>query len=132
MNMTNPALLAFVAAIFGGAMAFAVAMQAKRSVSHWSFAIGMFALAAESIFASLGLNATSAETLVQWETCKLVAESFLPGLWLCFSLSYARGNSREFLKRWQVLLAGAFLVPVGLAAGFGSGLLTPQPLGSEE
>ena len=54
--------------------------------------------------------------------------SFLPGTWLIFSLSFARGNYREFLTRWRVLLAAAFVGPVGLAVFFSRRLiLAPGP-----
>ena len=42
----------------------------------------------------------------------LLAMSFLPGVWFCFSLSYGRGNHREFLARGRFLLGAAFLIPV--------------------
>ena len=49
--------------------------------------------------------------------------SFLPGIWLFFSLSYARGNYSEFLKRWRFVLAAAFLMPIGLVILFGNDLI---------
>ena len=49
--------------------------------------------------------------------------SFLPGTWLFFSLSYARGNYSEFLKRWRFVLAAAFLMPIGLVILFGDDLI---------
>ena len=51
-----------------------------------------------------------------------LALSLLPGIWLAFSLSYARGNAREFLTKWRLPMAGAFFLPVGLATVFREGL----------
>ncbi|HWF18462.1 MAG TPA: GAF domain-containing protein, partial [Verrucomicrobiae bacterium] len=120
--MSNAAWVAILAAVFGGAMALAVALQARRSVAHWTFAAGMLVLAVESIFTWLSLNAAGAneppEVVVRWETWRLMAGSRLPGLWLCFSLAYARGNSHEFLARWKPVLIIAFLAPLGLAIFF--------------
>lgn len=42
--------------------------------------------------------------------------SFLPGIWLLFSLTYARGNYRDFLKKWKFPLTIAFAVPVSCVA----------------
>jgi len=68
--------------------------------------------------------ATLADEVVYWQNWRLFAMSFLPSIWLFFSLSYARGNYREFLKRWRFLLAAAFLVPVGLSVFFRETLIT--------
>ena len=44
--------------------------------------------------------------------------SLLPGTWLLFSLTYARGNYREFIGRWRFALAAAFIAPLTLAVLF--------------
>jgi putative PEP-CTERM system histidine kinase len=61
--------------------------------------------------------------MVAWQNWRLIAMSFLPGVWLIFSLTYARGNYSEFLKRWRWFLAAAFVLPIGLAIVFGSDLI---------
>ncbi len=50
-----------------------------------------------------------------WQNWRLLTMSFLPAIWLLFSLSYSRGNAREFLAKWRWVIAAAFLLPVGLA-----------------
>jgi putative PEP-CTERM system histidine kinase len=50
-----------------------------------------------------------------------VAKSFLPGIWLTFSLTYSRANYRDFLVQSRWLLIGAFLIPLlSLAALYSS------------
>jgi putative PEP-CTERM system histidine kinase len=129
--MSSSAILAFVAALFGGAMALAVAWQARRSMAHWSFAGGMLVLASESGFACLGLD-TASQSVIQWETYRLMAASLLPGIWLLFSLSYARGNSAEFLRSWRFVIVAAFIVPIGLVCWFGEGLMAAQQVGPDQ
>src|ERR1700722_8181147 len=132
--MSNAVILAFVAAIFGGAMAFAVLWQERRSPAHWAFAAGMLVLAAESAFVCLSLDAGAAAgvaRVVQWENYKVMAGSLLPGVWLFFSLTYARGNSREFLTRWKYVLGAAFLIPIGIALVFHDGLVIAQHVGPD-
>jgi putative PEP-CTERM system histidine kinase len=41
--------------------------------------------------------------------------SLLPCVWLLFSLTYARGNSREFLRRWRYTLGASLALPALLA-----------------
>jgi hypothetical protein len=83
----------------------------------------MQALAIESVFDGISLNAFAPEKVVYWQTFASVARSFSPGCWLLFSLTYARGNYRVFLARWRFALAAAFLIPVAISVGSGTGVL---------
>jgi putative PEP-CTERM system histidine kinase len=115
MNIT--AVVAFIGAAFSGVLAFIVSWRG-RATARRSFAASMFVLAIESLFNGLAFDASFAEEKFFWEQCGLVAMSFLPGTWLFFSLSYGRGNYRDFLQRWRFALASAFLIPIGLAIVF--------------
>ena len=116
--MNTDQILVFAGALFSGALAFIVSWRERGSVAHWSFAAGMAVLAIESIFNGLSLNTTSVEEMVYWQDWGLISLSFLPGIWLLFSLSYGRGNYREFLDKWRIFLVLAFLLPVGLVVLF--------------
>jgi putative PEP-CTERM system histidine kinase len=116
-------VLVMLAAAFALLLALAVALKARRMVSHWSFVAGMLALAAESFFAWHCLRAETPQSLISWENCRLFAGALLPGCWLMFSLTYARGNSGEFLSRWRYLLIAIFLLPTGIATIFAGNLV---------
>ena len=116
MNIAS--ILAFAGALLSGALAFMVGWRERGSVAHRSFAAGMAVLAAESIFNGLSLDTTSPEDMVYWQNWGLMSLSMLPGIWLLFSLSYGRGNYREFLNRWRFFLILAFLMPMGLVVLF--------------
>ena len=120
--MNIPSQLLFLSASCSGAIAIGVLLRARRSVARWTFAVGMAVLAAESVCGGLTAGATSAEAMIHWQQWRLLALSLLPGIWLAFSLSYARGNAREFLTKWRLPMAGAFFLPVGLATVFREGL----------
>jgi putative PEP-CTERM system histidine kinase len=121
MNVTFA--LAISAAILGGTLALAVAVRAGRSVPRWAFVVGMLLLAAESVFSAMSDDAVLPGEMVHWEIFRLVVMSFLPGVWLVFSLSYSRGNAREFLaKSWWVLTA-ALVLPAGLVIFFREDLI---------
>lgn len=129
--MTNAgAILALAGAFFGSALAAAVLWQERRSLAHWAFAAGMLAFAAESAFTFQSVDALRLEGMVDWQTRKLIAMSFLPGIWLFFSLSYGRGNYQEFLSRWRYVLIVAFVLPVGLAFWCRDDLIVGRKLGT--
>ena len=122
--MSHASIIAFGSALFGGGMALATTFKARRSLPHWSFVAGMAALAAESLFSGLAANSVLLETVAYWQGYTFLAMAFLPGCWLCFSLTYARGNYREFLARWQLALAAAFITPLVLALFFPDEVIT--------
>ena len=117
--LNTAAMLAFASAIFCGVVAVTVIWNERRSLVHLMFVAGMGLLALESIFCGLSWQAEAAswDRAVYWQGCKLYTDSFLPGVWLFFALSYGRGNYREFLTRWKYLLLAAFIVPLGVAVG---------------
>jgi len=111
-------VLALAAATFSAALAVAAACQKRRSLATWCFSAGMLTFALESLFGAIGHDALVPERVAFWETLTLVTKSFLPGIWLCFSLTYSRGNSREFPAKSRFLVLAAFLVPVGVSLVF--------------
>jgi putative PEP-CTERM system histidine kinase len=121
--MNNAVILAFAGASFSGALALVFAWYERRSIAHLSFVAGMAVLAVEGVFGGLTASATLPDEMVHWQIWRLLAMSFLPGIWLLFSLSYGRGNHREFLIQWRFLLGAAFLIPLILTGFFRDGLI---------
>src|ERR1039457_2412886 len=107
--MSPASILAFAACFCAGGLASAVAWYERRSIVHWAFAAGMAALAVESLFFGLSADAEVLDAAAHWQFLGMVAMSFLPGFWLFFSLTFARGNYREFLARWRLVVAAAFI-----------------------
>jgi putative PEP-CTERM system histidine kinase len=120
---SNADILAFASAFFCVALAVIVAWHKQRSVAHWAFVAGMAELAVTDVFSALTTYAVSPQEVGYWQNWRMVAMSFLPGTWLLFSLTYARGNYAEFLKRWRFALVAAFLLPIGLVIFFGEDLI---------
>src|SRR5882724_10352402 len=118
--MTNlTAILALIDAILCCGLAVAVLRLRPLSWSQWSFIGGMLALGTESALNALSVRAGSTEEIIHWQRLRLLAAAFFPGFWLIFSLCYSRGNYREFLHRWRATWIAAFVIPVGIALGFG-------------
>ena len=119
--MSANTVLALAAGMFSAALAAAAACRTQRSLATWCFSAGMLGFALESLFGAIGSNALLPERAALWETLCLVTKSFLPGVWLTFSLTYSRANYRDFLVRSRWLVIGAFLIPLlSLAALYSS------------
>ena len=110
--MSPNTVLALAAGMFTAALAAAAACRKQRSLATWCFSVGMLTFALESLFGAIANNALLPQRAAFWGTLALVAKSFLPGVWLTFSLTYSRANYRDFLLRSRWLLVGAFLVPL--------------------
>lgn len=123
--MENNAIIAFAAAIVGTATALLAAVRERNSIPKWSFVVGMLLLSVDSVFVGLSaVTSQGADGILRWQECKFVGSSFVPGVWLVFAFSYARGNAREFLVKWRPMLIVAFAVPLTILFLFFHNLLT--------
>ena len=116
--------LGLIDAVFCCGLALAVLLLRPRALSQWSFVAGMIALGAESALNALSLRALSPEESIHFQRLRLLAAAFVPSLWLVFSLSYSRGNYREFLKSWWLILVVSLVLPIVLTIGFPGRLVT--------
>jgi putative PEP-CTERM system histidine kinase len=116
--VTHGSYLAFGSALVGGALALAALVRRNRSLAHWSFALGMLVLAVVNAVYGFELRASTVGDILDWQNIRWIVLGLAPGPWLLFSLTYARGNYREFLKKWNFVLAISFLLPLGLAIFF--------------
>jgi putative PEP-CTERM system histidine kinase len=121
--VTSSSILAFVAALVSSLLGIAALVRKPGSVASWGFFAGMETLAIESVLDGISMNALLPEKVVEWQAFVFVARSFLPGWWLLFSLTYSRGNYREFLAKWRYPLALAFVIPLLVILGWQTGLL---------
>ena len=80
-------MLALAAGSFSAALAVAAVCRGRRSLATWCFAAGMVTFALESLFGAIWRDALVPEKAAFWGTLALIAKSFLPGFWLCFSLT---------------------------------------------
>ncbi len=126
--MTSSSLQPFAAALFSSALALAVVLRKRQTVASGCFFAGMGIMAVESALGGMSLEASQPVKVALWQTFALMAKSFLPGVWLCFSLTYSRGNFAEFLTKWRYALLAATFLPIGLAVGFRTDLVQVLPL----
>src|SRR5437667_1750654 len=117
-------ILAFGSAILAIAIALTVAWHERRSLAHWLFVAGMGVFAAESVLSALSADAVAPQEIVRWQNYRLASMALLPGIWLLFSLTYARGNYKDFLSKWRFPLGAAFLAPIALVLLAAGSLVT--------
>jgi len=115
-------VLSFAAAYFSLLMVVAVLFRDRQSLHHRVFAAGMFFLAAEEMFRAFSSSAVLPEDVLFWQTRLFIASALIPGVWLVFSVSYARKTSSILHSSWKWGLAAVCLVPVLLIAVFRNSL----------
>lgn len=132
MNIT--AILAFAGGGFSTAMAVAALVRKPRTVAQCALAGGLVVLAAEAILVGLAFHSTDPEQRLFCQMLALFAMAGIPGPWILFSLTYSRGNWQVFLRKWQLLIFAAFLLPLAIVAVFGERCvvrLQPTPLSED-
>lgn len=87
----------------------------------------MVLFAFEAVLSGISFASLSAGQVTFWQNIDFFVRSFSPGVWLCFSLTYSRGNHLEFLSRWRSLLLVAFLLPVPVSIGLRSEMIQVLP-----
>lgn len=130
--MKHADLIAFGAALLAALAAVSFAFQERRPVSKWCFVAGMVLVGVESVFTGLAARTQyngpptidGGKAILYWQHWRMITTSLVPGTWLMFSLSYARGNFREFLFRWRFILVVAFVLPAAIACFFHDSLVT--------
>ena len=120
-------LLPSVAATLALVLAAVSLLRKRPTIATWCFAAGMTALAVDSGFTGIALRADSAPDVDEWLTLAAIAKAAAPALWLAFSLTYSRGNYRQFLGRWLVPLVLAGVVPVAMSIVFRDSLVDVIP-----
>jgi len=115
--------VAYLAAAACGVLAVGLFALRPRSFVHRTFALCMAALAASEVCAALASDAQWLSEVVRWERLRLVCLAPVTGLWLLYSLSFARSNYREHVRRWRWTVAALLIAPVALATLFGDAML---------
>ncbi|MGZ4982561.1 MAG: XrtA/PEP-CTERM system histidine kinase PrsK [Chthoniobacterales bacterium] len=110
--MDPSVVLCYAAAVSSGLLAVVALFQKQRSPARWWFAAGMLVFAIESVLNALSFGDVLLGVTRWWQMLAMMARSFLPGIWLCFSLTYSRGDYQLFFRRWRLVIVAAFLLPL--------------------
>jgi putative PEP-CTERM system histidine kinase len=120
-------ILAFVGGAFSLTLGAIAACRKKRSLATWCFSVGMLIFGLENLFGAMWREAVIPEKAAFWGSLTLIAKSFFPGIWICFSLTYSRANARTLPKQSRLLVLVALLVPVGISLIFRNQLMPVSP-----
>ncbi len=115
--------LSLISAFLSFALAgVALARSKGKALADWALAAGLVLLGAEQILSGMAFDSDLLSEVVRWQTWRLLVLGMLPSTWLLFSLSYARGNAAEFLRKWGVFVVAVFFTPLVLATVYRSEL----------
>jgi putative PEP-CTERM system histidine kinase len=90
-----------------------------RSFVHRVFAAGMALFALEAVLTGLAYLSPSVDEFLYWRRFQFLLASFVPAVWLLFSVSFARVNYPEQISRWKWVLIPSLVLPVALIVLFG-------------
>jgi len=118
----------YIVAVTTAAIAAMALYRDPLSFVQRVLAAGMGFLALEAGLSGFVYQATSVDKFLFWYRMQLVVASFLPALWLLFSVSFARANSPEQVSKWKWILLIVFVLPVSMVTLFNSAFFTEQPV----
>ena len=111
---SNPVVISICAALLSGGLALYSLVRTGRSFSNIAFSLGMLALAIEAVISVFSLQATSDRDLIFWESWRVAIAGFVLGIWLIFSVRYARAGSDYDLAttNWKWVALAVFVFPL--------------------
>src|SRR5215813_9630606 len=116
--MPISAVLSYAAAYCSLIMAAAVLLRDRKSFVHRVFAAGMVLFAAEEILRGISYGAVLPRDVVYWQKRVIILSALIPGVWLAFSVGYARIASHSFLSKWKWALLAVSASPITFVAIF--------------
>jgi putative PEP-CTERM system histidine kinase len=126
MNFSH--ILSAVAIVTTLAVACIILRRDPRSFVHRVLTIGLALLALEAAVNGFAPTTGSLERIIFWQRVRFLITSFLPGLWVIFSLTFARANYWEILwnRLWVVITA--FTLPILLTVVFQTYFFALEPV----
>ena len=106
------ALLSYSAAILAFLIAAGVTLKDHRSLANRLFIAGMILLSLGEYCRGRSFDAFTPQEIEFWQQARIAFAAILPGVWLAFSLVFARAGSRDELSRWRWGIAGVFAANV--------------------
>ncbi len=117
-------IISFISGFFSMGLAIFVLLRDRRIFLHRVFSAGMIAFAVEAILTALSIETNSSEMVNVLQRIRLFIESLIPPIWLIFSLSFAREDYRESLRRMKWLIVLCFAIPLVGGSIFNWSLIT--------
>ncbi|HEX7534627.1 MAG TPA: XrtA/PEP-CTERM system histidine kinase PrsK [Syntrophales bacterium] len=116
----------YIVAVVTAGIAVMALYRDPHSFVHRVFAAGMGLLALEAGMSGVVYQAESIDKFLFGYMMQLVIASFLPALWLMFSVSFARANYSEQISKWKWIILMALILPVSMVTLFVNYFFTGQ------
>jgi putative PEP-CTERM system histidine kinase len=113
-----PAVLSYAGAYLSLILTVSVLLRDRHSLSHRVLAAGTFLLAVEELLRGLSYGAVLPTDIIYWQKRVTAVSVLIPGVWLVFSISYARVNFRSLLSKWKWVLLAVGFSPIVFVAIF--------------
>jgi putative PEP-CTERM system histidine kinase len=110
--------LSFVVAAVTIAVIVIGVYRGPRSLVQGVFACGMLLLSLEVALAGLVYQSDTLSAFFFWLRPRFIVASFVPAVWLLFSISFARANYYEQISKWKWVLLLAVAAPLFLVIFF--------------
>jgi hypothetical protein len=114
--MPIPKVLSFAAAYFSLIVAVAVLFRDRHSHVHLLFSAGRISCGRRNV-RGFSAGVVLPEDVLHWQERVLIVSALLPGIWLAFSVNYARANTQK-VKLVELGIAAICLAPVPFIALF--------------
>jgi hypothetical protein len=102
-------------------------LRDNRSFVHRIFALGLAALAIESVFLGLVAHALLPKQAMAWQQWRLMVSALLPGIWLIFSLSLGREDKNRLAPKWKWVVLTIFFLNLVFVGLFQTNLFRGSP-----
>ena len=112
------AYLSYFAGALSIGVAFFVLLWSSRSFAYLVMCLGMALIGLELIIFGYTVQLLSPGGVLFFSWVRSAVASLLPGIWLLFSLVFARVNYRDHVKRWKWTVGAVFAFPSILAFAF--------------
>jgi putative PEP-CTERM system histidine kinase len=120
--------ISYIAAIVTAGVAAVALYRDPRSFAHRVFAAGMILFAIDAGLTGFASQSLSFEDFLFREKLQLIAASFLPAVWLFFSVSFARTNYSEQISSWKWVLLSSSILPVSMVTLFNDAFFAGAPV----
>lgn len=98
--------------------------RGPRSLVQYIFAFAMLLLALEAAFTGLVFRSALNSEFLFWQMVFFIVSSFVPPIWLLFSVSFARANCMEQISKWKWVLLLSVIAPLLLIILFGKDFIS--------
>lgn len=126
--MSPYSIISFIAALFCLGLAIFALARDRKALVQWIFAAGMIVLALEAVIIGFGLEAFLPGDVIYWQRVLFAFTAFIPGVWLLFSLTYARVNYKEIISKWRWVVLLTFIIPLTLVTFFWKSFFIGEPV----